>query len=353
MDGHNHNHTRNQSPHPRSTPGPKPDGGSYTMPRQNSANSTSSSGSIGGYNAMTRTTNNMVRSHTVGGGIGGGIGGGGSGGGGVNAMNNHNHQSPRSGSQGDRYENTPYATPTPTSRHTPVQRPTTPGAHYAHHQQQQQQHQQQHQQHQQQHQQQQHYLNDPPPYQPPPPVNKPLQQQQQYHSQQHHQQQQHHPQQQQQQQQQQRDDYSPGNVRSLVHNYQISMNNSVSNNTITASNGPGSGPSPTAPPRRSRPMSAGPLRSSSNSAFSVPPRHSEPEPRGTGGAAGAGGSGRTLPKPPPALTTPRTLPRTPDAGDKMAPGKLSAPPPLRPQSQGPNGDGTPRKNATWYEYGCV
>ena len=289
---------------------------SHTMPRQNSGSSGNSS-SIGGYNAVTRTTNNMVRSHTLGGGLQ------------PLSVNNGSSSSPRGDREKDsRYD--PRLNPLPNRSTPPVRRPTTPGSHYTHHQQQQQQQQQHH--------------NEPSPYNPPPPQQHDAYPQ----NHQHNHQPAHQQNQQPQPQQPPRDDssYNPGNVRNLVQNYQISMNNSVNNNNISTggSNGPSNGPS--TPPRRSRPMSAGPLRSSSNSAFSVP------QPSSFTAYNPERNTGRALPRRPEGLTTGRTLPRTPDSS-LNAPGKMSAPPqPPRPQSQGPPKDGPP-KNPTWYEYGCV
>jgi hypothetical protein len=115
---------------------------------------------------------------------------------------------------------------------------------------------------------------------------------------------------------------------------------------------------PVPPPRRSRPMSAGPLQSSTNSAFSVPPQRSispeqsratsmPPEPEyqdvrpkimsRPDSHLGRSSSGRVLPQPP-----------SSSANSQPRPGST----PLRPNNKDSNPP-APRKSSVWYEYGCL
>ena len=138
--------------------------------------------------------------------------------------------------------------------------------------------------------------------------------------------------------------YHPGNVRNLVQSYQ---------QTVHQQHTTPEGPVP--PPRRTRPLSAGP---GSGSAFTdpVPPSHQRPF---------------TPNIPSTELFPRRTLPQPPD-GSAVPIRRLSSPPTNDARAQNAAGPSTPRlsqrgdapgntpprpvdppKNSIWYEYGCV
>ena len=184
--------------------------------------------------------------------------------------------------------------------------------------------------------------------------------------------------------------YNPNNVRSLsqqVNTLQQQKHQDFVDG-YAGVNSKGQ-PLPVPPPRRTRPMSAGPLRSSSNSAFSIPPQRSlspdmddptlgrdsratsmPPEhntarvlPNRQGGPPEFSAtrqesmdSGTVRPKimsrPDSQLGSGRTLPQTP--GDKSKQARPGSTPP-RPQggSRLGGGDGQAKPNSVWYEYGCV
>lgn len=129
---------------------------------------------------------------------------------------------------------------------------------------------------------------------------------------------------------------------------------------------------PVPPPRRSRPMSAGPLRSSGSSAFSVPPQRSlsptedARDSRATSmppdGAAYPPRQTDGGPVRPKIMSRPesqlgrsgsssgRMLPQTPGDSRSARPG--STPP--RPQGSKAAGEqSAPKPNSVWYEYGCL
>ena len=127
--------------------------------------------------------------------------------------------------------------------------------------------------------------------------------------------------------------YMPGNVRNLVQNFHKSMQQ---------------GPSPVPPPRRPRPLSAGPYRSpdgTSNGLGTTNGFGIEPGPL----RASMGQFNRSPGSPPdkcevprPSTATGRLLPTRPD--DNSTAG--STPP-------RPGGKDGPKKSNIWYEYGCI
>ena len=182
--------------------------------------------------------------------------------------------------------------------------------------------------------------------------------------------------------------YNPGNVRNLVQSFQNTVKSPAAGGEVTSNSGG-------VARRQPRPQSAGPLRSSSNSAFSVPPqrprtpggtdraftpieRVSGPADRNsTGGGRQTGQTGqdrptgRTLPQTPIILggvTPGRTLPARPESRQQPATPNTPTPgTPTTQQKDSTGGSGAPATNggeppkegqppnkaSIWYEYGCV
>ena len=139
--------------------------------------------------------------------------------------------------------------------------------------------------------------------------------------------------------------YTPGNVRSLVQNYQKSVQQNPRPQTPSPSQVPPTNPGmgrepPVPPPRRHRPLSAGPSRPtlggagtafSSPRAQSVTPDYVPSDMRNN--------SSRS-----------RTLPSRPDDHNKQQVARPGSTPPKPTQL---DEDGKPKPNSVWYEYGCV
>jgi hypothetical protein len=120
------------------------------------------------------------------------------------------------------------------------------------------------------------------------------------------------------------------------------------------------------PERRTRPVSAGPLATSNQSAFSTPPNRSHtpnthltadrgkslPPQMLNMNRSGGMSSGRTLPMRP----DERPSPQGQAAGSRVAPPGRT-PPRVHNDEQQPNDqpptDPEKLKNSKWYEYGCV
>ena len=136
--------------------------------------------------------------------------------------------------------------------------------------------------------------------------------------------------------------YTPGNVRNLVQNFQKSVQQ---NRPQTPS--PGQQPSssqprepPVPPPRRHRPLSAGPARPnlSINVNINNTPRAQSVTPEYIPSEGVRPGSGRQLPA-------------RPDERKGQVPRPGSTPP--RPTGGGGNPEDKINPNSVWYEYGCV